>query len=348
MSLQKSPQEGNFHTDKRQSLLVISDDDVIACGGSDMEIVEPIIRDSFLKFASGECCLPHKTITKPPFSPGQMNVMPCALKTPTGALFGAKLVRVGTASKAYPTTRACVALFDEVTNQLSTIICSDTLSACRTGAATRLAARYVLSGTLENVLLIGAGPNMKQQLIALQPFLDSHSCINVFSRGDSKYDFAESMRESSKGKILPLDNLDQSLIASTDVFVGCIPNPDIANAPIKNATLKKGATFINLGLYDTDIETMCAFDRYVTDSWAEIRARGDIAMVDAFEDGLISTSDIVDLTPYLHGQELIRKNQEEKLLVSMGGLGSHDVLVGKYIYEQCEKRGLGTRVILDK
>ncbi len=320
---------------------------MLSCGGGSISIAEKVVRESFSKVLGNKAFLPHKTILNPDFSNGQINIMPCSILKCGNPIFGVKLIGMDESNKIknIPYMSSMIVLFNGETKEPLTVISGDAISAYRTAAVTSLISRYTLKNNLKNVLLLGAGPNMKVHVVAMNQYFKENKevSIGVYSRGDSKNLFVREMQKRISGNLWAIGTLSDDIIANADLIIGCVPNLNINEAPIKNAHLKEGVTFFNIGLYDCDVDTVASMDRIIVDSWDAVKSRGDQPITDAYNKGVIKDKGIESIMPFIVNNKRIRKNDKEKILVVPVGFGTHDVLFAYYVYKNALEKKIGRK-----
>lgn len=333
---------------KKHIITMLNQQSVLSCNAKDIDFAEEIVKKSFIKVFNDHVSLPNKTILKNEDSSGQINIMPCVISADTNneAIYGVKLAgfNENNVQKKLPSLNCIIALFNHETQQLNALLNGDIITAYRTAAVTRLIARYTLQpDKIKNVLLIGAGVHMKIHLIAMNIFFNENVKVGIYSRGDSKYAFVKEMKQKTSSHLWAIDTLDDNIISSADVIVGCIPNNDINKAPIKKANLKKGVVFFNIGGYDCDIDTICNMEKYYTDIWDMVKHRGEVPICDAYASGKIKKEHIKDIPAFIANNRSMREKESDKILVSLVGLSSHDILFANEIYKRSIDKQLGTQ-----
>lgn len=334
--------------DKTHTITILNQQDVLSCNAKNIDFAEQIVKKSFIKIFNNQVSLPHKTILENKECCGQVNIMPCGLSADEDneAVYGVKLVGIqGNTAKTNLRFFSCViALFDHETKKICALINGDIISAYRTAAVTRLLGRYTLQqDKIKNVLFIGAGLHMKIHLTAMNIFFNQNVKIGVYSRGDSKYDFIKEMQHKTSSHLWAIDTLDDNIISSADVIIGCISNSDINKAPIKKANLKKGVVFFNIGGYDCDVATICNMDKYYADKWNMVKHRESTPLYDAYKSDLIKEEQIEDVSSFIANNKSMRETENDKILISPVGLSSHDILFANEIYKSSINKNLGTQ-----
>lgn len=323
-----------------RTIKLISHEDILKTGILDCSIAETSILESFKKYGNGDVFMPKKTILKPEFSQGQVNIMPCVVNNISDCtpLYSMKIIGAhpDNSDNNVPNLGGIAILFDSDTAYPVAIMDVEVLSAYRTGAVSAVCAKYLINKKPKIILLIGAGLNMKTQFLALKSFIDTNTEIYVYSRGDSKHKFIQDMQLSAQATAID----DVELVAKkADLIIGCIPN--LGEPVINNIEFKPGVTFFNIGLIDISPQMVNQFDKIIVDDWECSKARGDAPHVIAYEHGYITDDNVESIVPYILKNALIRTNDAEKIFFSPVGLSTHDAILAYNLYNKATELGLG-------
>ena len=149
----------------------------------------------------------------------------------------------------------------------------------------------------------------------------------------------------------------EELVKDADVIVfSNSGNTDPSTYPfVKGEWIKPGALLIGISAFDMDDDFMQKKCRLVVDNmklydaWSEefpypsFGANNIIGskFTDMVHDGLISREEIYDLGDIILGKREGRKDDEQIIICSVGGMPVEDVAWGKVCYENAKKLGLG-------
>jgi ornithine cyclodeaminase/alanine dehydrogenase-like protein (mu-crystallin family) len=245
-----------------------------------------------------------------------------------------------------PRATGLLTLFDAKTKSPICIMDAQVISATRTGAVSSLAAKKLVDKRIEAVSLIGAGVNMRTQLLGLIDALPALKKVRVFSRNESKYIFAEEMSVRTKLDIVPVKSVEEAT-ANTDFVVTCLPNvsePVVLSSHLKN----RGITIFNIGCYECEDIILGRMDRVIADIWEQGKHRGVQSHAVAVKNGIISESLIEDLAPVLTGTKSGRTSSEENIFFCPTGLGFEDAVVAWRVYKNALEKRVGTNLELWK
>lgn len=332
-------------------LLFLSREDVLACGGADMTKAVRDVRSGFRLWSDGRVVLPLKTTLKPcgagnERDSGLVNFLPAYVDTRPVRIFSCKALGAmpSNVASGLPRATGLVLLFDPRTKVPCCVMDAQVISATRTGAVTALAAGKLADLGAEEVGLVGAGVNMRTQLLGLKAALPRLRRAKVFSRGESKRSFAKAMAARTGLEILPADSCEEA-VRGCPVVVTCIPNS--ASPVLRREWVREGGvTLFNIGAYEMEFELLRGMDRVVCDAWEHSKHRRVQTHVRAVESGAIEESRIEGLAPILSGGKPGRSAREERIYFSPVGLGFEDALLASRVYREARRRGVGTRLAL--
>jgi len=334
-------------------ILFLSLEDVIKCGGSDIELAAVDIHEGFERLLKGKVLQPCKTTLKDStgeheHTAGLVNVLPSYINLGDEEIFGCKVLGAMPANVdiGLPRATGLVNLFEAHTKTPLCVMEAQVISATRTGAVTMLAARKIANPDTEEIGLVGAGVNMRTQLLGLNLALPKLKKVRVFSRGESKYIFAEEMGERTGLDIKPVESAADA-VSNCKLIVTCLPN---MKSPVVKAewVKEKGVTVINIGCYESEINLLKRMDRVIADIWEQGKHRGIQTHAIAVREGVIPESRVEDLGPLITGKVPGRKSNDENIFFAPTGLGFEDAVVAWRVYKEAVKQNAGVKLNLWK
>ncbi len=336
----------------RQETRFLTLEDVIRCGGSDIVAAANDIEEGFHLLQEEKILQPSKTTLKRPISEndkseGLVNILSALISdTKSSDIYGFKALGAMPPNvlKGLPRATGIITLFDAETKSPTAIMDAQVISATRTGAVTMLAAQKLANKETESIGLVGAGVNMKTQLLALNQALPNLKEVHIFSRGESKYRFAEKMGEKTGLTIIPVHSAKEA-VAEKELIVTCLPN--VLEPVVKAKWVKeKGVTCINIGCYESQARLLKRMDRIVADIWEQGKHRGVQTHAKAYQKGYIIDEQVEDLAPILTGYIEGRKDRSENIFFAPTGLGFQDLLVARRVYQTALDRNIGANLSL--
>lgn len=331
----------------KKNLLLLSHEDVIQSGGTDMFTAVEEIEKVFYSFMEGNVIQPDKTTLK--FTKmgeedrmGLVNVLPAYVNNGGEEIYSCKTLGAMPSNRSINLPRATgiITLFDPVDKTPMCVMDAQVISAMRTGAVTSLATKKLLPEAVNEVCLVGAGVNMRTQLMGIKLARPQINKAYVFSRGESKQDFAQKMSKELKMEIIPIEN-PEKIIRQSDFIVTCLPNgvqPVVKSDWIK----KRGVTIYNIGGHETEYQTLTKMNRIIADIWAQAKKRGTQPHALAVKNASVGEHQIEEIAPIITGKLPGRISADENIFFSPTGLGMTDAVLAHRIYLNARARGIGT------
>lgn len=336
-----------------KEILFLSMEQVAECGGGDVGLAAKDIQRAFELFSSGEVLQPHKTTLKVTNKgieqgTGLVNFLPAYVNFNGQEIYSVKALGAmpSNVERGLPRATGLITLFDSATKSPICIMDAQIISATRTGAVSALAAKKFVHADIEEVGLVGAGVNMKTQLLGIRESLPNLKKVKVHSRGESKIRFAIDMTEKTGLEIIPV-NTAKEAVSNMELIITCLPN---VSQPVVMADYVKaqGVTVFNIGCYECEDVLLKRMDRVVADMWEQGKHRGVQSHAVAVKNGIINEEIIEDLAPVLINKAPGRLSREENIFFCPTGLGFEDAVVAWRVYNQAIKIGLGTKLELWK
>ena len=258
-----------------------------------------------------------------------------------------------------PRSILTVMLNDKDTGAPLCLMSANLLSAYRTGAMPGVAARHLARKDAKVCGICGPGVMGRTGLAAMMAACPEIDTVKIKGRGQKSLDvFAEYVQESyPQLKQVEKVQTIEELVKDADVIVfSNSGNTDPSTYPfVKGEWIKPGALLIGISAFDMDDDFMQKKCRLVVDNmklydaWSEefpypsFGANNIIGskFTDMVHDGLISREEIYDLGDIILGKREGRKDDEQIIICSVGGMPVEDVAWGKVCYENAKKLGLG-------
>lgn len=326
--------------------LFLSLEDVVNAGGTDMGAAIEDVQRGFELREAGRVVEPHKlTLSSSESETNGFNVLPSIVDLGENEVFGCKLLGANpeNIAKGLPRALGLIALFDGESKEPLAVMDTQVISAMRTGAVSGLAAKQLAPSETESVGLIGAGVNMRTQLLGIKHALPALKQAQVSSTNGSKYSFAEQMAERTNIRITAHTD-PQEVIQSNQFNILCTTKP--TKPLIKRDWLaKSGLTLFNISGVATPPEALQDMDRLITDSWGSCLSRNTQSLPKAVQQGFVSDSDIEELGKILKN-DTGRQNSQENIFFCPVGLAFEDVIVGWRVYNTAIQKKIGQKVTL--
>lgn len=271
-------------------------------------------------------------------------------------------------AKGLPRSILMVTLNDVETGQPLAYMSANLLSAMRTGAMPGLTARYLARKDSKILTLLGAGVVNRTSLMAVMAKIDTIDTLKI--KGSSvtsktAKDMADFARENypQLKNIIICESLEEA-ICDSDIICEAVSVP-IRKWPIlKPEWIKPGCLVISSGTMDLDLEFIRDHMTKVVDNihmyeeyinvYQEYDENGNrlsmgtpgMFFVNMVTDGWIKQSEIQHLGNIIRGIDKGRTSDDERILVSLGGMPILDVGWGHDCYKRALKLGIGTKLKL--
>lgn len=243
-----------------------------------------------------------------------------------------------------PRSQGTLTLFDQDTLTPMCIMDASMVNEVRTGAMSALAAHYLCSPSIKKVGLIGAGAQMRTQLLGLRSVLKEMKEVKVFSRRTSKFEFAEEMSEKTQLPIQPVDSLEEAIRDVELIVIAASDHCDplLAKEPDKQS----GIAVFSLGHRDIHESALKNMGRIVTDSWEHLKPRAGHVITKAVTGGLIEEGQVEDLHEIIFNPLQGGSSKEKNIFFCPVGLAFLDICLAWKIYQTASKSGWGKTLTL--
>ena len=325
--------------------LYLSQEDVIAAGGLDMEQHIATVEESFRLHGQGKTILPGKQIilwgdVKSEFEQGRIISMP--------AYVGGDIDKAGLKWIAgmphnprrhgLPRAIALLLLTEPRTGVPLAVMDGTLISAMRTGAASGVAARYLARRSSQVVGIIGAGVQARTQLRALKIALPALTRVQIF---DIQRERAQALRREVEEQLQLTATVTSSAQEAFEGADVCVAATVAKDPYVHGDWLQPGALYIEISSWDGHLDVLQRVDKIIVDDWKLVSHRKHLTARGVAE-GVISEGDIyAEFGQIVNGNKPGRERDDECILFNPIGLPAHDVAVAAYIYERARQQGIG-------
>lgn len=326
------------------SITYLTREDVLAAGGADMRLAVADIREGLRLHSAGQIVQPAKTSVRFGSAEretveGLVNFLPAAVAGDK-PVFGCKAMGAMPANvdRGLPRATGLITLFEADSKLPTAVMDAQVISATRTGALSAVMARTLAPDGTTSVGLIGAGVNMRTQLLGLKTALPQLRQARVHSRGASKHAFAAEMGERLEMDIQAVDNAETA-VRDQRLVVTCV-----ANTPrpvVLTSWLAPSVTFFNIGCYELEATALLRMDRIITDNWEHGKHRGIQTHAIAHRLGIIDDTQVEDLAPIANGERAGRQTDGQSIFFGPTGMGFEDVMLARRVWRTALARGIG-------
>lgn len=325
--------------------LVLSQEDVVAAGGLDMDACLATIEETLVLHHRGETVAPQKSALH--WSDdidtderlGRIMAMP-AFVGGSIAMAGMKWIPSvpGNPSRGLPRGIGVILLSDPETGLPVCFMDGTVVSAMRTGAVSGLAARELARPGSRVVTLYGAGVQARTQLAALEKTLPELDEIRVVDPIQVQIERFIEVEAKGRPPIVPFDDPRQAAAGA-----GVLVLASMAPSPFVDADwVDAGALVLSVSSLDIAVEVVASADLVVTDDLEHETFHPSRPLSRAREAGMLADGEVVPLGAILAGDHPGRTGDEQRIVVSAVGLGIEDVAFATAVYRRALAKGVGS------
>ena len=337
---------------KAAEFLYLQQEDVIQCGGLDMDAYIAGAEKAFILLEQGDCIERESPLIQWPDGTGRRIAFHPAYVGGDVNVAGIKWIPSNPENPAklgLPRSNGLTILTEPVSGYPLAIMDGKLISDMRTGAVAGVGAKYLAREGAEAVSVLGAGPIARTQIWAIVRAMPKVSRIVL-------YDLVPAVAQSFIDDMSVRLGLDTSLFSIADNAKAAVHEADVvatstnvsmAERYLEYRWLKPGTLIVNTSVNDPTFETLEKVDLIVVDIKDQLDVhRGKLLLSAAAASGLIHRDDIVEMGRIITGLHPGRTYDQEKILFSPIGLGLHDLINAKRVYDIAREKGVGTTLKL--
>jgi ornithine cyclodeaminase/alanine dehydrogenase-like protein (mu-crystallin family) len=334
---------------KNRSLkfLFLSQEDVIAAGGLDMALTIECVEKSFSLLDKGESMEPdppmlmfggqagRRVTMHPAYVGGDINTV--GLKWTPANPDNPRTIGM-------PRATAMDIINDPITGHPLAVLDGTIISAMRTGAVTAVGLKYLGRPDSNVVGLLGAGVIARTSLMGVKEVLKSITDVKVFDLfRDKATAWAAEMGQELGLPVRAVGSAQEAVVGS-DVVVGCT-TVSADQRYVEPEWIKEGSVFSNISDNDATFGVILQADKVVVDGPRQFTI--PVVMGLMAEQGLISFEQVHGtIGEIINGKKPGRVSKEEKIFYSCLGLGVHDTINARRVFDEARRRGLGVELTL--
>ena len=267
--------------------------------------------------------------------------------------------------KGLPRSILMFTLNDADTSAPLAYMSANLLSAYRTGAVPGVGARHLARTDAKVVGVQGPGVMGKTSLAAFMATCPKLDTLKLLGRSQGSIDGFVAWTKENYPQITTIEIVDdlETLVRGSDIVTYCASceTGDVSKYPIvKREWLKAGAflsmpaaceidaameddsvrkVMDNIGLYDA------WFEELPKPAHVHVPVIG-VRFLDMIHEGKMSRDTLEDLGDICAGAAPGRQNDEEIIILSVGGMPVEDVAWGTVLYRNALEKGIGTKLNL--
>ncbi len=267
--------------------------------------------------------------------------------------------------KGLPRSILMFTLNDTDTGAPLAIMSANLLSAYRTGAVPGVGARHLARKDSKVVAVYGPGVMGKTSLAAFMVACPGIDTLKIQGRGQKSLDSFISWTKETYPQITNIEIVTdiETLVRDADIVTYCASGEtgDVSKYPIvKRDWLKPGAFLsmpasceIDEGMEQKDVRKVMDniglyeawFEELPKPAHVHVPVIG-VRFMDMIHEGKMTHDDLEDLGGICAGATPGRQNDEEIIMLSVGGMPVEDVAWGTTVYRTAIAKGIGTKLNL--
>lgn len=267
--------------------------------------------------------------------------------------------------KGLPRSILMLTLNDKSTGQPLAYMSANLLSAYRTGAVPGVGVKYFAREDAKEVGIVGPGVMSKTAFAATMAVRPNIKTVKIKGRSQKSLDgFVDFIHEEFPSvKDIQIVKDIESAVRGSDVVILATSTPtgDISIYPyVKEEWIKPGAVICCPASARFDEDFVINRARNVADNiqlyeaWAEempypayeIIPIPAVNCMDLIAKGKMTKDQVDDLGDVIIGKVPVRRNEDEIVIYSVGGMPIEDVAWGTIVYRNALEKGIGTKLNL--
>jgi N-[(2S)-2-amino-2-carboxyethyl]-L-glutamate dehydrogenase len=239
------------------------------------------------------------------------------------------------------------------------------LSAYRTGAIPGVGARHLARKDSRVVGIVGPGVMAKTTLMALMAVCPHIDTVKIKARGQASLDSFLTWMNQTFPQITNVSIVDtvEAVVRDSDIVTYCSSGAtgDPSQYPLVNRVWVKPGSFlvmpascnIDEGMEQADVRKVVDntglyeawFEELPKPAHTHVPVIG-VRFMDMIAEGKMSAEQLEDLGKIVAGESSGRNNDEEIIIMSVGGMPVEDVAWGTVVYRNAVERGIGVKLNL--
>ncbi len=238
-----------------------------------------------------------------------------------------------------PSEIGVLALMEPTTGMPLALMDATLITAARTGAVTGAGARVLAPRKARVVAHIGARGSAIHNIAALAALHQAEEVRICSKRVETRTKLASLVEERIGVKARALESIKEA-VEGADIVVEAtrLEKPEIL---IEDSWLKPGCLLVTYGWkMAVDPKTILRADKIVVDDWAQCCKGG--ALHPLIQDGRLTRAGVhAEIGEIVAGKKPGRERDEETIVFWHRGFAISDIVVGKYLLEAAQAKGVG-------
>lgn len=324
----------------------LSQEDVVAAGGTDMPAVIEVIEGAFRLKAAGQVINPNKVLMTWSDEPGTQEKHGRIMAMPAWVggewdVAGMKWIPSVPANiaRGLPRANALVLLSDRETGLPVAVLDGTVVSAMRTGAVTGVAIRHLAREAARTAGLLGAGVLTRTQLMALAATRPGLDVARVYDPNTARTEALLAELAPTLPFGVAVAHSEREACEGADII---IPSTLAVTPTIAKEWVPEGGLVVLVSSLDGPEDLHEVTDLLVVDD-RDHEGTADTRYLRRLRDaGIAAADDAVDLAEIVSGAHPGRRSEADRIVCSPVGLGMDDVVTAAYVLRNARELGLGT------
>ena len=331
------------------NMLWLSKEDVISSGVYNMSTAQTEVEETFRLYAEGKVKMAQEIPLrwKPVYTDEAFYSIPAYV----GGKYSVAGIKWTThhpdnKEKGLPHIYTLLTLSDSDTGIPLSMMEGSVISACRTGAVSATAFKYLADPGVRILLCCGAGVQARQQILAAHYALPGLEIIRIWSRTKAHAEkLAQELRPvMGSTDIEAVDDISSAresdiIIAATSATIPYLCRDDF----------KDGVLYCHIGYNDIETDAIAQFDQYVFDDFDSGIAHSGQPLFRMVRDGIFDMSKNAGiLSEMITGTRQVHQCRGKKLMFDAFGLVIFDIALGHFVYKYALEHGIGQELALWK
>lgn len=347
----------------QQDFLFLSQEDVVACGGEDIQAtVADVDRATLLLYreqaieattATLFWDLPKEDLKKTVGYKGtkRVNIHAAFLDNDGVRMVGVKNIPSNPENPSKgrgPRASGLLTMLDAESGYPVAVMDAAVISCTRTGALGALGARYLRRSGVCDVALIGVGPINQAAIAALIHVCDDGreiGSVHVFDLSTERAAGYAADLERRFGVNAVVAQSAETAVRAADIVMPATTLTDPEQAYIPFEWLKAGALFIDLSIWDARYEVFAKADKLYANS-VEALDRKNLTPGCLVDAGVIKPEQLLDLGGVIAGEVPSRSNDGEIIVYFARGMAIYDAICGHRVERTARARAVGNELTL--
>jgi ectoine utilization protein EutC len=326
------------------SFIYLTEQEIRSCVGLDAAAIK-VVEDAFVSLSRGEATVPPPMEFYIPEKQGEVHIKSAVVKGMRSYALKIASGFYGNSALGLQNSSGIVIISSTETGYPQALLLDNGyLTDVRTAIAGAIAAKHLAKKHVETVGIIGVGIQARFQLEALTLVRDCKRVVVYGRKTEATKSYCDEMRKKLGIPVMPAASIHQ-LVGACDIVVTTTPSKE---ALIFESDLHAGLHITAMGSdlpgkQELDAKVLSRVDRVVCDRKENAMRSGELQH--GFAAGALGEKPVIaEIGEIISGDKPGRTSDNEITVCDLTGIGVQDTAIGLLAYQECTRRGLGTRI----